>query len=261
MPYLDLPSGDKLFFVQEGSGKPLLFLHGFASTHYVWRKQIDHFKERNQVIALDLRGHGQSQTSAHHLTLDDLAGDVIEFIRRLRLEGVRMVGWSMGWFVAVKVFNANPHNVDAMVSVSGTPKFIKNDDFPSAISHAELRNLERKIKADHVSGIDFFYSLISEEIHKHKEYFSLPSSKITFEMLMELEKADLRKEIERIYVQTLLVHGSQDKICLPDASKYMSEHIPGSQLKIIEGAGHAPFLEKTEEFNAILEAFLRGLHG
>jgi pimeloyl-[acyl-carrier protein] methyl ester esterase len=261
MPYIDLPGGDKLFFIQEGRGKPLLFLHGFASTHCVWRKQIDYFKDRNQVIALDLRGHGESQTIAHHLTLDDLAGDVIELIRRLRLDEVRVVGWSMGWFVAVKVFNVNPHNVDAMVSVSGTPKFLKSDDFPYAISHAELRNLERKIKADHISGIDFFYSLISDEIHKHKEYFSHPSPKITFEMLMALEKADLRSEIERIYVQTLLLHGSQDKICLPDAAKYMAQHIPGSQLKIIEGAGHAPFLEKPEEFNAALEFFLKGLHG
>ena len=259
MPYIDLPKGDKMFFVQEGKGKPLIFIHGFASTSLVWQKQIEYFKKKNQVIAVDLRGHGKSVARDGYLSLDDFAGDLITLIRKLALKEVRLVGWSMGWFVALKTFLRSPHNVDALVSVSGAPKFLKSESFPYAISHAELRNLEKKIKSHHAEGIDFFYSLISNSVSK--EYFVHPSKHLTFHMLRELETADERKALDKIYVRTLLIHGSEDRICLPSASEYMHQHIPASEKVIMPGLGHAPFLEEPDKFNAILEGFLRQLHG
>jgi pimeloyl-ACP methyl ester carboxylesterase len=120
--------------------------------------------------------------------------------------------------------------------------------------------LEKRLKTHHAQGIDFFYSLLSDAALP-REYFVHPPEHLTFHLLRELEKVDLRPQLSKIYVQTLLLHGSADRICLPSASRYMHEQIASSQLKILGGVGHAPFLERPAEFNAALENFLKGLHG
>jgi pimeloyl-ACP methyl ester carboxylesterase len=77
-----------------------------------------------------------------------------------------------------------------------------------------------------------------------------------FQQLERLRIDDMRGNLSQIQVPVLLIHGDKDQICLPEASKYMHEKIPGSDLQIFQGAGHVPFLEDADEFNLRVRNFI-----
>jgi pimeloyl-[acyl-carrier protein] methyl ester esterase len=77
--------------------------------------------------------------------------------------------------------------------------------------------------------------------------------------LRSLAFEDLRDEVSRITLPTLLMHGEQDKICPAGAAQYMKEHLAGVEIALFPEAGHAPFLTQAEAFNKQLNSFLQSL--
>ena len=90
---------------------------------------------------------------------------------------------------------------------------------------------------------------------------SLPTLEISLAALQELTAADLRQILANIPHPVLLLHGAEDKICLPGAAYFMAEQLPLATLRIINSSGHAPFLSDPEMFNATLTGFVRTVHG
>ena len=72
-----------MHFVRAGSGAPLLFVHGFACAHGDWRNQLAHFQMTHDVIACDLRGHGETPGRPHECTIEHYGGDVAALINNL----------------------------------------------------------------------------------------------------------------------------------------------------------------------------------
>ena len=77
--------------------------------------------------------------------------------------------------------------------------------------------------------------------------------------LKALVESDLRSLLPEISVPVLLIHGADDKICLPGASEFMSSQIPGASLEILDNTGHAPFLSRPERFNSLITGFIKSL--
>lgn len=88
----------------------------------------------------------------------------------------------------------------------------------------------------------------------------LPQPSVALAALNELIRADLRSLLSGISAPVQLIHGDADRICLPGAAHYMLAEIPFSRLQIFPGAGHAPFLTMSAEFNACLSAFAREIY-
>ena len=87
----------------------------------------------------------------------------------------------------------------------------------------------------------------------------LPRQQVARNMLHSFAGEDLRGELEKITIPTLLVHGSEDKICPAGASRYMSTKVKGAQMVIFPETGHAPFLTRADGFNQSLGRFLKAL--
>ncbi|MGA2150913.1 MAG: alpha/beta fold hydrolase, partial [Geobacteraceae bacterium] len=68
---------------------------------------------------------------------------------------------------------------------------------------------------------------------------------------------DIREKLPAIDRPVLLIHGSADTICPPSVARYLAERLPDARLVMLDGAGHAPFLSRPDEFNAILRKFLQ----
>jgi len=164
---------------------------------------------------------------------------------------VILVGWSMGGMLALQVAAWAPGKVLGLVLVSTTPKFIRSEDFPYGLPPALLKRLRKRIKSE---GISAFHSLIFK-----KEKIS-GLAQISMEQaekeLSELAKADLREILPEIKAPTLIIHGNQDKICLPAAAKYMEDKILNSKLVMMDGVGHAPMIEVPQLFNLHLRRFI-----
>jgi len=117
-------SGLRLHYLDFGGhGKPLLLLHGVTSNASVWRDLAPRLGSR-RVIALDSRGHGDSQWSAdHEYTTEDLASDVVNFVDAIGLGAPDMAGASWGGLVGLQVAVQNPGIVTSLTMIDIPPSF------------------------------------------------------------------------------------------------------------------------------------------
>ena len=261
------PDGIKLNFKMAGSGKSLLFLHGWAMCSRVWKYQLKWFAGDYKVIALDLRGHGRSESPDGDYSLLSLSQDIIHFIEGLQLERLTLVGWSLAVSLILKLFNSHLLEVDSLVLVDGTPAFVASGEFPHGLSYPVVKRMLKLVNSNFAQALRVFYHLLlsdsERELEDKDEIWQLltnedylPKPEIAHKVLLSLAYEDLRCEMENITVPTLIMHGSEDKICPPGAAQYMKEHLKSAEVVLFPGAGHAPFLTQHRIFNKRLSCFL-----
>lgn len=195
-----------------------LYLHGFATTPGIW------------------------PDGGPELHFDDLEREADRIGRGLG-RGMRVIGWSMGGMVAQLIAAKYPEKIEQLVLVSTTPKFIASEEFPAGLPLALLRRLEQRIRRE---GIKAFHSLVFPDGHT-AGLADLALEQAEKE-LATLEMVDLRLNMGKIKASTLIIHGDKDEICPPGAAIYMYRAIPGSQLVMLPGIGHAPMVEAPGQF-------------
>jgi pimeloyl-[acyl-carrier protein] methyl ester esterase len=272
MPFLESSEGARIYYEEAGAGPPLLFLHGWSVSGGVWRFQAEELAPAYRVITMDLRGHGRSTGASAAITMEDFARDVTGLFDRLDLAHATLVGWSMGAQVALAAYGAIRSRLVALVLVGGTPLFTASADYPHGLPPVEAKGMGVRLKRDfHRTMGEFFRGMFAPaELSREQENRiareivmggKLPEPEAALRSLETLATADLRAILPSVDLPVLLVHGSGDTICLPAASRFMAERLPNASLRILEGLGHAPFLSRPAEFNAILGDFLRGVYG
>lgn len=272
MPFIETASGVAIHYETMGAGRPLVFVHGWAMSARVWRYQTEALASAYRLVIVDLRGHGESSPTAPGFTLEDLAADVIELFTRLDLRNAALIGWSMGAQVALQAFARLRGRLAALVLVGGTPVFNAAEDYPYGLPPVETRGMAVRLRRNYTKTMgDFFNGMFAEGDLSHENYqrivreivlgARLPEPDVALNALDTLVSSDLRSILPEINVPVLLVHGSKDTVSLPDASRYMAQHLPNASLRIMEGVGHAPFLSRTKEFNALLSLFLEEVYG
>lgn len=248
-----------------GSGKVLLFLHGWLMSGRVWGGQLP-LSNRFRLLTVDLPGHGEShwQSFSYAATVES----IIELLDSLDIEKVCLIGWSMGAQLALQLFRHAPERLSGLVLVAGTPQFCKSDCFPHGLPLAEARSMELRIKRNLQKASSEFFSHMFSPGELPRGDFGrvavnllarLPDLKIAAESLHELIHADLRWILPDIDIPALIIHGSEDRICLPGASQYMTASMPSAEMLSFEKSGHAPFISGVERFNSAVAAFAERL--
>jgi pimeloyl-ACP methyl ester carboxylesterase len=111
-----------LNFETSGSGgTPLVFVHGWCSDHRFFRPQFEYFQGSHRVVAVDLRGHGESSKPREDHSIATYAADVAWLCEELNLDRPVIVGHSMGSFIALEVVSQFPSLVSAAVLVEPAP--------------------------------------------------------------------------------------------------------------------------------------------
>src|SRR5216684_4875675 len=93
-------NGVRLHYLSAGSGQPIVLLHGYAQTSHMWRPLIDKLAATHTVIAVDLRGAGQSATPPAGYTKVEMAQDIHALVRKLGYDKIRIAGHDIGLMVA-----------------------------------------------------------------------------------------------------------------------------------------------------------------
>lgn len=268
MPYIETPAGGRLHYEEEGSGRPIVFVHGWAMSSRVWRFQRG-LVDGCRLIFLDQRGHGQSSPAAGY-GVQDFAGDLAAVFEGLALENAVAIGWSMGVQVVLQAFPALRARLAAMVLVCGTPRFTVADDYPHGQPPVEVKGMGLNLRRDYQKTMGgFFRAMFAEGEMDGAQYQRIvheivmggqsPDPDAALQALQILSTADLRDELPRVDRPVLLVHGESDRTCPVAASRYMAKRLPMAGLQIMEGCGHAPFMTRPDEFNGLVRSFLAGL--
>jgi pimeloyl-ACP methyl ester esterase len=265
MPDFTAADGSVIVYSDHGAGIPVLFLHGWMMSRKAWSFQ-EQLSGQFRVITMELRGHGDS--SAHDFSYDNCINDISELLAHLRIDRAVIAGWSMGAQIAMRFYTVMSRKVAGMILVGGTPCFCKKDDYAFGVPQSEVRSMFLRLKRDYKSTSgEFFKAMFSDgEVSKpglvaiaNRTIGRLPDYSVAIAALQALADSDLRSLLRNISVPVLLVHGSDDRICPPGASEYMSSRIPGARLELIDNIGHAPFLSCPERFNALITGFVQSL--
>lgn len=266
MPHLVTTTGRSLVYSDEGGGLPLLFLHGWLMSRKVWEYQLP-LAAGFRIIAPDLPGHGESD--GDRFSYADAVADVAELCRHLGLEQVVLVGWSMGAQIALQSWPGLHDRLAGLVLVGGTPLFCRAEGYDHGLPPAEARTMALRLRRNFTrTAGEFYQGMFSRDEVQARDparlastiVGHLPEPAVALAALDELVRTDLRSLLEQITAPVLLIHGDEDLICLPGASRFMHDALPDSRLRFFAGAGHAPFLTRPGEFNALLAAFTRNIH-
>jgi pimeloyl-ACP methyl ester carboxylesterase len=251
-----LATGICLHYAERGTkgGAPLVFLHGFVDSHRSFIKVIECLRPERPVVALDLRGHGDSDKPESGYSMADFTQDLLLFINALGLDRANLVGHSMGSLIALSFAAAHPSRVERLVIISSAPYAAEN----AALLEIKplIAALQDPLKKDFVSDFqeptnpvpaEFMEMIISETMKVPARVWRL-----AFAGLLQ---ADLRPILHDVAAPTLIMWGNQDMIFTRRDQETLLSLIPGSMLKEFD-AGHALHWERPKEVAAALESFM-----
>lgn len=264
--------GEQLWYVEQGDGFPVVLVHGWCMSSAVWKYQFDGISDSLRLIAPDLRGHGRSRGIFGHMNFDSFASDLVDLFDCLKLSNVILVGWSMGAQIALHAFAELSARLAGMILVSATPRFTATDDFPHALPGNEAGGMRVKVQRNTQRALEGFLSRLfaegeleglssASEINQLLAEIPSPDAAVVLDALESLSRADMRHLLASITIPALILNGSHDRICLPQASTYLKEHIPGAEQTVFQGCGHAPFLTRSRQFNSEIIRFARSVCG
>ncbi|MFB9461164.1 alpha/beta fold hydrolase [Streptomyces cinereospinus] len=252
------------FLVYEDKGAdtssrlPLVLVHGHPFDHTMWAPQIEAFARGRRVVAPDLRGYGASPVTPGSTPLARFAQDLGDLLDELRVESYVLAGLSMGGQIAMECYARFGDRVRGLVLA---------DTFPEADTARGRR--ERNAAADRLlrEGMAGYADEVLEKMvaptasaevkaHVHRMMTGTPPEGAAAALRGRAERPDYRELLTRVTVPALVVVGADDTYTPVSDARAMHALLPGSALHVIEGAAHLPNLERPEDFNAALEAFL-----
>jgi pimeloyl-ACP methyl ester carboxylesterase len=264
-----------LHYVEWGtSGQPsIVLLHGFQSNAHTWDTFSQAMANTYHVLALDQRGHGDTDWAPDgDYTPDAFIRDIVGFIDALNVVPTILVGHSMGGRHAAMVAADYPDKVTQVVIV----------DTPAEMPPAILDMMAQQPASDTPSEPETFasfedvirsgiaqYPLTPEAELRHANYHNLYRGAdgkwrwrwdLTLLERRRLNRSlqlDLYSYLQRVQCPTLLVRGQQSPLLTPDIAQKMVQHLPHGRLVEIPDAAHTVNADKAEAFNALTADFLQ----
>ena len=235
---------------------PLLFLHGVGGGHHAWEHQVPYFGGLGYPShAWDQPGYGHSALVEPY-DLEHVSASLARLIESLGGEPVVLVGHSMGGLIAQETYARHPQLIKAMALCFTSPAFAGgSSEFTRQFLAARIGPLdEGKTMAEIAAKL--IPTMGSNSKLAEQIMASVPPE--TYRKAVRLLTTfDRRKELADIRVPTLLIAGSEDKTAPPSVMEKMWQKIPGSEYVLIDNCGHLGPMDRPEEFNAALLAFLR----
>jgi pimeloyl-ACP methyl ester carboxylesterase len=266
MPGIITNDGVTLYFEESGLGQPILLIGGWMMSTLWWRKQIPVLSEKYRVIAVDMRGVGESEKPVKGHRIARYARDVFDVIETLGLEEVTLVGWSMGAAIVMSYLDIfGSHRLKGVVFVDQTPKIQVGADWTLGINGMTADGVVQfasSIQADPQAFVLTFIANMFvreqdvEEVEWMKSSMLRTPPKIATRILIDLGNLDMRDLLPTITIPVLVTTGRQSKFFSYESSVYISEQVPNARLIIFEQSGHCPFYEEPEKFNAALVEFV-----
>lgn len=235
---------------------PVVLLHGLGGSGRMWLYQVPVLAATFPVLAVDLRGHGQSSRPAGDWTIADMARDVVRLLRSLGAEKAHLVGLSLGAAVALQFALDYPYAASSLVLAgcsAGMPPGTEDMTAEALcfIADNPMSAVAARRVADALSdGVEpaLRVHLIDQVARTdHASYIRAARA---------LTRFAAGARLREIAVPALVVAGERDRVTPPELAEKVAGGIPGARLVRIEGAGHLANLERPASFNRALFDFL-----
>jgi len=265
--------GTRLHYIEAGSGKPLVMIPGWSQTAAQFRAQLAGLSDRYRVIAIDMRGHGESDKPDHGYRIQRLSADVHEFLVANGLTNVTLAGHSMGcsviwgyWELYGKDRLAKLILIDQMPMITANPIWSEQEkiDAGAILDKDSLYSVTNSLAGpDGVKTTEGFITGMFNKDYSREELAWVIKQNLKMpreyaaRLLFDHATNDWRDVIPRINVPTLVVGGKASLVGWR-SQVWIGSQIPGSRTEIFEeneGGNHFMFMENPEKFNRIVKEF------
>ena len=261
-----------LYYEDHGTGRPVVLIHGWPLSGAAWEKQVPALiAAGHRVITYDRRGFGNSSKPTSGYDYDTFAEDLHRLIIQLDLHEATLVGFSMGGGEVARYLGTHgTERVRKAVFMAAIPPFLlKTSDNPTGLEGGIFDGIQQGIAADRPAFLSAFFSnfynldvlmgkKISDEVVRLSWNIAAGASPTGTLACVRAWLTDFRKDLARIDVPTLVIHGDADRIVpLAATGQRTHEAIKGSRLAVVAGGPHGLNWTHAEEVNRELIAFLR----
>ncbi|MDO5836238.1 MAG: alpha/beta hydrolase [Methanobacterium sp.] len=259
MNRIELNSTD-IFYEDNGTGYPVVLVHGMGSDHTVWQGIIPLLRDNYRVLALDLRGHGHSMKTPGPYTMELFSHDIYQFLESLNIDQAHFIGHSMGGSILLELALQHPGKIRSLTLISS---FAFVDQPLKEI----FLNLDKILE---YQGFDQFFDACmeltytsqfqldnQEALHKIRRIMGknnpIPPLRDTINACLEVNLIDFLGSIQ---IPSLIIAGAMDCFTPTYLGEKIQEKLPQSCFKIMEGVGHNLPVEKAHETYLIIMEFL-----
>ncbi|WP_148592278.1 alpha/beta fold hydrolase [Streptomyces sp. WAC01526] len=252
-------------YEDEGSGEPLVLVHGHPFDRSMWRPQTEHFSRAGwRVIAPDLRGYGESTVVPGTTPLETFARDLLALLDGLGIERFVLGGLSMGGQIVMECYRLFPERIRGLVFA---------DTFAAAETEegrTARRDMAARLLREGMSGYarEVLGKMVSPHTLAHRPEVAAhvlammtaaPPEGAAAALRGRAERPDYTHLLSQVSVPALVVVGTEDAYTPVSDARDIHARVPDATLSVIEQAGHLPNLERPDEFNAALAEFLHSL--
>ena len=275
MPYITVGKENSgnidIYYEDHGSGKPVILIHGYPLSGASWEKQVPVLLEAgHRVITYDRRGFGKSSQPTTGYNCDTFAEDLRKLIAHLKLREFALVGFSMGGGEVARYFGRyGSKGVSKAVILSGVPPFLlKTSDNPDGVDQSVFDGLEKAISADRYAFFtEFFKNFYNTDVLLNKRVSAQAvqaswnlaafSSATATLACVPTWHEDFRKDLSKIDVPALVMHGDSDRILpISAAGARTGKLIKGARLVVVKDGPHCITWTHADEVNSELVSFL-----
>jgi non-heme chloroperoxidase len=275
MPYVTVGKENSgnidLYYEDHGSGQPVVLIHGYPLSGASWEKQVPVLLGAGyRVITYDRRGFGKSSQPTAGYNYDTFAEDLHQLIAQLKLRDFTLVGFSMGGGeVARYIGKYGSKGVSKAVIISSVvPYLLKSGDNPEGLDASVFAGIENAVAADRYAFFTGFFQnfyntdlllgkRVSQQAIAADWNVAATASATASVACVATWHEDFRKDLERVDVPTLVIHGDDDHIVpLVAAGARTAKMITGARLHVVKGGPHGVTWTHAEEVNTQLLSFL-----
>lgn len=275
----DIPAvdGGSLHVVERGQGRPLVLIHGITLQAAVWSPQLHELADRYRVLAMDVRGHGQSRSGTAGFGRKVAARDVRTVLEHFDVHGAVIIGHSMGGMILMEFAGDFPDELDERVAGlvfmdTAAYQILPRPALPVAQAFG------RRLKGRFEGGGRVPHWRVGEDdlswVTARLAFGEHPSGKAVGQVRRFLEEVpqstslpsgidlldhDAREALAATHTPSMVLVGSRDLLTPVFAARRIANFLPNSRFEVLAGAGHQLMQERPREVAALLDDFVAGL--
>lgn len=248
-------NGIQIAYARQGSGKPLVLVHGYPLDHTIWDEILPLLENDFDLILPDLRGFGESDVVETQYKIVDMAADIAGLLDELGIEKTAIAGHSMGGYVVLAFANAYQKRVTGLGLVASQapadPSERKQGRYEAA---EEIMKSGVQLVADGMSG-----KLTSDE--RVQAYLRGLIAKqhpagLAGALKAMAERDDSTSILSSFQYPVVVIHGEADELIPIQRAQEVKAAIPQATLMELSGVGHMPMMENPQATATTLKNLL-----
>lgn len=246
--------------------KVLVFAHGFGCDQYVWDQIAPAFESNYRVVLFDYVGSGKSDKTAYskerYQTLHGYKQDLLELFEALSLENIVFIGHSVSCMIGALAAVERPDLMKNLIMIGPSPYYLTEPGYQGGFEKADIEGMLQMIEGDYNEFARFLSPLVMRNAgrpHLAAEFEELLCSNDP-EVIRDFAEvaflSDVREELEKVTVPTLILQSRNDVIAPESVGKYVHSRIKNSEYRLLEAEGHSPHVSDAEETIQKISAYL-----